>query len=193
MSGVYGGPFGGELDGQTLGVLGLGASGRALAVRADAFGMKIAAIDAVAPSLPVRLANFDFLGSVDHLDELLEVADYLSLHLPLTDETYHLIDGRRLAQMKPTSVIINVARGALVDEDALVAALESGALRGAGLDVFEDEPLPLDHPLMRLENVVLTPHTAGLTRQTSIRRGRLAAANIRSVLLGGDPVHGVVA
>jgi phosphoglycerate dehydrogenase-like enzyme len=192
-SGVYGGPFTGELDGQTLGVIGFGASGRALARLAAAFGMKILAIDAVPPADPVGLPDFRFVGALDRLDDVLAEADYVSLHLPLDAETHHVLDRRALARMKRSAVVINVARGALIEQDALVGALESGRLRGAGLDVFEQEPLPADHPLLRLENAILTPHMAALTRQTSIRRARFAADNVLSVLRGGEPLNGVVA
>ena len=191
-SGAYGGPFIGELTGQTLGVVGFGASGRGLARLASAFGMKILAIDAVAPAEPVGLPDFRFVGGLDGLDDLLAEADYVSLHLPLDEETHHVLDRQALARMKPTAVVINVARGALIEQDALVEALERGALRGAGLDVFEQEPLPADHPLVRLENAILTPHMAALTRQTSLRRARSAADNVLSVLGGGEPLNGVV-
>jgi phosphoglycerate dehydrogenase-like enzyme len=191
-SGLYGEPFCGELNGQTLGLLGFGASGRGLAERAAAFGMKILAIDAVPPLEPVVFPGFRFVGGLDRLDELLAEADYVSLHLPLDAETHHVLDREALAKMKPSAVVINVARGALIDQAALVDALESGALRGAGLDVFEEEPLPLDHPLFALDNAILTPHMAGLTRQTSKRRARCAADNVLSILRGGGPLNGLV-
>ena len=189
----YGGPFSAELDGQTLGLLGFGASGRGLAHRAAAFGMRIIEIDAVPPSEPpAGIPEFEFLGGLESLERLLQEADVVSLHLPLNVETHHVLDRRAFAQMKPTAVVVNVARGALIDQEALVEALSEGRLAGAGLDVFEQEPLPVDDPLMAFENVVLTPHTAGLTRQTSKRRGRMAAHNVLSVLRGGQPVNGIV-
>jgi phosphogluconate 2-dehydrogenase len=103
-----------------------------------------------------------------------------------------VLDASAIAKMKPSAVIINVARGALIDEDALVAALRNGSLRGAGLDVFEREPLATDHPLLELENVIVTPHMAGLTHQTSLRRARVAASNVRRVLAGDAPLEGIV-
>jgi D-3-phosphoglycerate dehydrogenase len=155
--------------------------------------MRIVAIDAVEPSRPpAGISDFEFLGGLETLDRLLAQADVVSLHLPLTPGTHHVLDRRALAQMKPTAVVVNVARGALIDQDALVEALREGRLAGAGLDVYEHEPLPVDDPLMELDNVVLTPHIAGLTRQTSKRRARLAAENVLNVLRGGEPVHGVV-
>ena len=188
----YGGPFCGELHGQTLGLLGFGASGRGLARRAAAFGMKIVALDAQRPAPPAGIDDFEYVGGLESLDHLLEKSDVVSLHLPLTADTHHVLDGRTLAKLKPTAILINVARGALVDQQALVEALQEGRLGGAGLDVYEQEPLPRDGPLTQLENVILTPHMAGLTRQTSKRRARLAADNVLSVLRGGEPVNGIV-
>jgi len=189
----YGGPFSGELDGQTLGLIGFGASGRALARRALAFGMRVVALDAIHPDDDdPTVAGCEYLGGIESMDELLDVSDYVSLHLPLTDETHHLLDASAIAKMKPSAVIVNVARGKLIDQDALVAALRSGALRGACLDVYEEEPLPPTHPLFGLEGAVLTPHTAGLTRQTSRRRARFAAANVARVVNGNRPLEGLV-
>jgi phosphoglycerate dehydrogenase-like enzyme len=192
-AGVYGGPFCGELDGQVLGIVGLGASGRALSLRAAALGMRVVAIDARAPSTAESAAaRCDFLGDLGCLDELLTVADYVSLHLPLTAETYHVLDAAALSKMKTSAVVINVARGALIDQDALVAALRNESLGGAGLDVFEQEPLARDDPLFEFDNVIITPHMAGLTRQTSIRRARVAASNVLRVLAGDGPLEGAV-
>jgi phosphoglycerate dehydrogenase-like enzyme len=192
-SAQYGGPFSDELDGKTLGIIGFGASGRAVARRAVAFGMRVLALDAI----PLAAGDPDsgaceYLGDLDSLDELLCASDFVSLHLPLTEETRHVLDSRAIAQMKSTAVVLNVARGALIDTAALVDALAAGALRGAGLDVFEDEPLPPDHPLVALEGVFVTPHVAGLTWETSQRRGRFAAANVLRVLSGDDPIEGLV-
>ena len=109
---------------------------------------------------------------------MLAQADYVSLHVPLTSKTRHMIDRQALAAMKPTAVLINVARGEIADEGALVEALQSGRIRGAGLDVFAEEPLPPDHPLLQMPNVVATPHTAGQTYGTSRRRGETCAENV---------------
>jgi phosphoglycerate dehydrogenase-like enzyme len=186
-SGRYGGPFGGELEEKTLGIIGFGASGRALARRAYGFGMRVIGVDAVVPGLDDGDASIcEWVGGLDRLDDLLRTSDFISLHLPLTRETEHLIDGAALRRMKPEAVVVNVARGRLVDEAALVDALRSGGLRGACLDVYEQEPLPAAHPLMSMENVVLTPHTAGLTPGTSRRRARFAAENIARLLDGRD-------
>ena len=173
---------------------GLGASGRALSVRAAAFGMHVIALDAKAPSAAdLTLAGCEFLGDLGRLDDLLSRADYVSLHLPITPQTHHVLDASAIAKMKRSAVIINVARGALIDEEALVAALRNGSLRGAGLDVFEQEPLAPDHPLLEFENVIITPHMAGLTHQTSLHRARVAASNVRRVLAGDAPLEGIVA
>jgi phosphoglycerate dehydrogenase-like enzyme len=186
-SGRYGGPFSGELDGQTLGIVGFGASGRALARRAAAFGMRVLGVDAVVPDPgDPDVAICESVGGLDRFDELLRTADYVSLHLPLTDQTQHLLDADALRQMKSAAVVVNVARGRLIDQAALVEALRTGALRGACLDVYEEEPLPVTHPLMNMENVVLTPHTAGLTWKTSRRRARFAAGNVARLLGGGE-------
>jgi len=192
-SAQYGGPFSDELDGKTLGIVGFGASGRAVARRALAFGMCIVAVDAVPPAAGDPDADVcEYLGGIDSLDELLRASDFVSLHLPLTEETRHVLDARAIAQMKRTAVVLNVARGALIDTAALVDALAAGALRGAGLDVFEDEPLPPDHALVGIEGAFLTPHVAGLTWETSQRRGRFAAANVLRVLTGERPIEGLV-
>jgi phosphoglycerate dehydrogenase-like enzyme len=188
----YGGPFSDELYGKTLGLVGFGASGRGLARRASAFGMRILALDAVPPPRLEGISDFEYVGGLESLDRVLRESDVVSLHLPLLPETRHVLDAAALAKLKPTAVVINVARGALIDTDALAEALREGRLGGAGLDVHEVEPLPADHPLTRFDNVVLTPHTAGLTRETSKRRARFAAENVISVLQGGQPVNGIV-
>lgn len=177
-----------ELAGSTLAILGLGASGRELAKRARGFDMRIMGVDVV----DIPQATLDDLGvescvMIGHLDSVLAEADFVSLHLPLNTRTTHIINARSLKAMKPGAVLINVARGALVDEPALVAALESGHVAGAGLDVFEQEPLSATSPLVAMPNVVLTPHWAGATIGTVHRRSQLVASNARAVLDGGSP------
>jgi glyoxylate reductase len=125
------------------------------------------------------------------LDELLARSDFVSLHTPLTDETRHLIDAGRLARMKPTAILVNTARGPVVDEGALVDALRSNRIAGAGLDVFEDEPR-LAEGLAELDNVVLTPHIGSATHATRDAMGRLAAEGIVAVLSGREPEHRLV-
>lgn len=141
----------------TLGLLGLGNIGQAVARRARAFGMKVLAYDVIVPSEQFLNETGTRLVS---LEELLRGSDFLSLHSTLNDSTRHILNQQRLAMMKPTAVVINTARGALIEEPALVEALQSGRLAGAALDVFEVEPLPAESPLRKLPNVLLSPHNA---------------------------------
>lgn len=183
-------PMGEELGGKVLGVVGFGASGQELARRAWAFGMKIMAID-VRPIEPAVLAELkpDFLGTPEDLDQVVAQSDFLSVHLHVNSQTRHLIDARRLALMKPTACLINVARGALVDEEALYLALQEGRIGGAGLDVFAREPIDPQAPVFQLPNVIATPHTAGVTRQVSRRRAEGAAENVDRVAQGLEPLY----
>jgi D-3-phosphoglycerate dehydrogenase len=183
-------PVGDELAGQTLGLVGLGASGGELGRRAHALGMRVRGVDVVAVT-PERLAEIGVERSagLDGLDDLLRESDYVSLHVPLTHDTRHLIDARRLALLKPTAALINVARGRIVDEDALAAALAARCFAGAGLDVFGEEPLTSANPLLALDNVIATPHTAGVTRGTSRRRSTVCVENALRVLNGEEPLY----
>lgn len=147
-----------RLAGRTIGILGLGRIGRAVVPRAIGLGLRVMAFDPYADRAFCEKHGVD-LGS---LDDVLTRADIVSLHLPSTAETAHLINEKSLARMKPGSVLINTARGSLVDERALIAALESGHLLGAGLDVFEVEPLPTSSPLLKFPNVLVSPHAAGV-------------------------------
>src|SRR5436190_2390359 len=170
-AGTFYRPMNDELDGTTLGLIGLGASARELARRASACGMHVHGIDVLPPPSDVLEGlGIRYLGGPEALDTLLSQSDYLSVHVPLTRRTRHMLDAHALAKMRPHGVLINVARGGIVDQAALVAALQRGALRGAGLDVFAVEPLERDSPLLKLDNVVLTPHVAGVTTGTSRRR-----------------------
>jgi phosphoglycerate dehydrogenase-like enzyme len=179
-----------ELGGQTLGLVGLGASGRELARRARALDMTVMAVEsatidrALAESLGVQ-----WCGGTEELPKLLGAADIVSLHVPLTSQTRHLIDRERLAMMKPSACIINVARGEIIDEMALVEALRGGSLRGAGLDVFTREPPDPAHPLLNMDNVVATPHIAGMTFDTSRRRAEACADNVRRLADGRPLLH----
>lgn len=169
-----------ELDGATLGVIGYGAIGRRVARQGLGFGMRVLACDPAATATDggVRLVA---------LDELLAQADVVTLHTRLTADNAHLVDARALSRMKPGAVLVNTARGELVDETALLAALTSGALRGAALDTFEREPLAADHPLRRLPNVLLSPHVAGQTEAAVQRVARAAAQCILDELAGTRP------
>src|SRR5262249_39371068 len=164
--------------GKTLGIVGLGRIGRRTAELAEALGLRVVtwsprSRDERFPSVP--------------LPELLATADAISLHLALTPETRGLIDREALAGVKPGALLINAARGALIDETALAEALVSGHLGGAGLDVLTQEPPPPDCPLLRLENVLITPHTAGLT-DTAYRRMCVETVNqVLRILAGQEP------
>jgi phosphoglycerate dehydrogenase-like enzyme len=168
------------LRGRTLGVVGLGAVGRELARIGAALGMRVIAWTwHPDPGRGFELAE---------LDDLLARSDFVSLHLRLTPESRGLIGPRALQRMKPGAILINTARGGPVDEAALVDALESGRLAGAGLDVFETEPLPADHPFTRLDTVVLTPHSAGIAPEVLEAGLALAVDNVWS-FLAGKPSH----
>jgi phosphoglycerate dehydrogenase-like enzyme len=185
-------PVSDELGEQMLGIVGLGASGRELARRANALGMRVQAVD-VAPVQDDQLRELgvERFTTLEGLDDLLRTSDYVSLHVPLNQDTRHLIDARRLALMRPTAALVNVARGRIVDEDALVEALRGGVIRAAGIDVFGEEPLTPANPLLHLANVITTPHTAGVTRGTSRRRSGAAVENAERVLAGAEPLYRV--
>jgi D-3-phosphoglycerate dehydrogenase len=170
-----------ELMGRRLLLLGYGRIGREVAIRARAFGMSVAVHDPFVAA--AALAEFGCLPAPD-LNAALAEADAVSLHLPLNDATRHIIDARRLALMRPTAILLNTARGGLVDEAALAAALEGGRLRGAGIDVFADEPPRPDNPLLAARNALLSPHNAGVTDESMVRMATEAAANILDVLDG---------
>jgi phosphoglycerate dehydrogenase-like enzyme len=185
-------PVGSELENRCLGLIGFGASARELARRAKAFGMRILAIDIRDISQEEQQEfGIEFAGKSADLDKVLAESDFVSLHLHLNEHTRHIIDDRRLKLMKPTASLINVARGALVDERALFQALSEGRLGGAGLDVFGLEPFEWDHPLLKLPNVVVTPHVSGATNGTSRRRSACAARNVDRVAAGLDPLYRV--
>jgi phosphoglycerate dehydrogenase-like enzyme len=181
-----------ELGGRTLGLVGFGASARELAKRVRPFGMRVMAVD-IAPVSQEVLDEHGvaFFGDLASLPRLLAEADYLSIHVPLNASSRNLIDRDALARMKPDAVLINVARGGIVDEAALVEALQGGRLKAAGLDAFSTEPIDPAHPLLQLPNVICTPHVAGVTRDTSRRRGQCCADNIERVAEGLPPLHQV--
>jgi len=179
-----------ELVGATLLIVGLGASGRELARRARGFQMRVIAVDVLdVPAEQCAEIGVERCLPLSRLPEALAQADVVSLHLPLDESTVHTIDATALAAMPPGGILINVARGRLVDEQALIAALRSGHLAGAGLDVFEDEPLALDSPLRTLPTVVCTPHWAAATRGMMRRRAEVTAENVRRVLAGEPAAH----
>lgn len=189
QSGVINLPLGDELSGKVLLIIGFGAAGKELARRAAPFGMRIHAID-VREISPDEKRQFGVEFSTDpaQLDEALGAADYVSLHLHLTEKTRHFFDEKRIRQMKPSAFLINVARGGLVDCDALARCLQEGQPAGAGLDVTEPEPINSDHPLLQLPNVVVTNHIAGNTYGTWRRRADFTAENVRRVAMGIEPL-----
>ena len=148
----------GSIDGQTLGLVGLGNIARATARKASVFGLQLIAYD---PYIQPWIAKEYKVGLVSSLEELAGSSDYVSVHVPLNNETRKLLSGPFFKAMKPTAYLINTCRGPTVDEAALIKALQDGELAGAGLDVFEVEPTPGDNPLLKMDNVIVTPHSAG--------------------------------
>ena len=173
---------GAELHGKTLGLVGAGRIGGEVARRARAFGMQVIAYDPFLQEERARSLGIRSAG----LEELLRNADAVSLHVPLTDATANLIDARKLAMMKEGAIIVNAARGGVLDEDALVDALRDGPLGGAALDVFAEEPLPADHPLRSLGNVILTPHLGAATEEAQHNVAFEVAQAVRDALLQDD-------
>jgi len=179
-----------ELEGVKLGLIGFGASGIELARRAKPFGMEILAIDIREVSAAEREEfGLSFVGTPDDLEKVVAESDILSLHLHLNSETHHIIDARMLGLMKPTAHIINVARGALIDEEALTQALLDGTIGGAGIDAYSQEPPDLTSPFFGLSNVIATPHTAGVTDGTSRKRAQCAADNVDRIAAGLEPLY----
>lgn len=191
-AGVMYHPLGHELEGRVLGIIGFGSSGQELARRARPFGMRIQAID-VRPIEPAILDELqpEFLGSPAEIDRVIQASDFLSLHLHLNAETHQILDKRRIALMKPSACLINVARGALVDEAALHEALVQHRIAGAGLDVFGQEPPDPTLPVYRLPNVVVTPHVSGGTDGTARRRAAVAAENLNRLAQDLEPRYRV--
>lgn len=176
------------LRGKTLGIVGLGRIGRSLAQRAAGFGLSIIACEVQPDRDFVARLGIEMVA----LKTLLARADFVSLHAPMTDETRQLINRRTLALMKPGSVLINTARGGLVNEADLAEALQSGHLAGAGLDVLSVEPPPPGHPLLELENVIVSPHVAAFDEQARRDMALAAAQNIVEVLAGRWPRESMV-
>lgn len=174
-AGEIGGPLGVELTGRTLGIIGMGRSGAALAERARGIGMNV---------LGVRSTS-----TAEELRHVLAVADAISLHVPLTPDTHHMIDADALSAMKPGALLINCARGPIVERTALENALEGGRLGGVGLDVFWDEPWDPDDPLFANEAVVTMPHVAGSTEESFGRIAAIVAENVSRVSRGEIPEH----
>ncbi|MGD8209819.1 MAG: hydroxyacid dehydrogenase [Desulfobacterales bacterium] len=173
--------MGSETAGKMLGLVGFGGIARETAKRARFLGMKILAYD---PYIPADTSCWQETLNVEHLNELLEAADVVSLHVPLTKETHHMIDSDAFSRMKKEAFLINAARGGVVDEKELVAAIKTGRLAGAALDVFENEPLTESSAALfdNVPNLVLTPHIAGVTIESNQRVSRVTMQNVIDVL-----------
>lgn len=178
--------LGPNVSGATLGIVGFGRIGQAVARRARGFDMRILAYD---PSESTEVAQNLGAELVDSLDTLLREADIVTLHTPLTKETYHLIGERELRLMKPTAVLVNTARGPVVDPQALYRALRDGEIGFAALDVTEPEPIPADSPLLSLENIIITPHIASASVQARTAMAEMAARNLIAGLRGERLPH----
>jgi len=178
--------FGTDVHGKTLGIVGMGRIGQALAQRGH-FGFNMPVL--YHSHRPRPEADRHFGARHCGLDDLLRGSDFVCLTLPLTEATRGLIGERELALMKPGAILVNIARGPVVDEPALIAALQGGRLRGAGLDVFTQEPLSADSPLLRLDNVVATPHIGSATDETREAMAACAVDNLLAVLAGQPPLN----
>jgi len=176
------------LRGRTLGIAGLGRIGKAVAERGKAFRMRLIAYEPYPDHAFADRVGVEFVS----FERLLAESDVLSLHLPLTEQSRHLIDKKTLYQMKPRAFLVNTARGGLVCEADLVEALETGRIAGAGLDVFEEEPTQADNPLFRFENVVVTPHAAGVDLQSRDDMAVSAARTIVALSRGQWPAEAIV-
>jgi D-3-phosphoglycerate dehydrogenase len=172
-----------RLQGQTLGLLGFGRIGRAVGSKARGLGLKVVVHDPYLDSLPPESSDAQLVD----WETLLRTSDYISLHVPLTEGTRHIINSKSLSLMKPTAFLINTARGALIDEDALLEAVRSGQIAGAALDVLSAEPPPVDHPLLHEERVWITPHSAWYSEESMEDMRTRGAEEVVRVLQGQKP------
>jgi phosphoglycerate dehydrogenase-like enzyme len=177
------------LRGKVFGLVGLGRTGSAVVGMARGFGMRVWAVKRTVTEGMREAMGLEWLKTHDHLPELLHQSDFVSLHVPLNKETAGMIGPSEIALMKPGAFLINVARGRVVDRAALLAALREQRLAGAGLDVYWDEPVDPDEPLLALPNVIATPHVANMTLETIETIARVSADNIRRVQAGLPPMH----
>jgi glyoxylate reductase len=174
-----------DLTGATLGIVGFGRIGKEMARRARGFDMRLLAYDSFQDEAAAKELGVTFVS----LDQLLRESDFVSLHCALTPETHHLIGARELHLMKREAILVNAARGPVVDTDALTAALRDGTIWSAALDVTDPEPLPADHPLVSLPNCIVVPHIASASIATRNKMASLAAQNALAVLRGQQPPH----
>jgi phosphoglycerate dehydrogenase-like enzyme len=177
------------LRGKVFGIVGLGRTGSAVVQMARGFGMRVWAVKRTVGEGMRGAMGLEWLETDRHLPELLRESDFVSLHVPLNKQTEGLIGAAEIALMKPSAFLINVARGRVVDRSALLAALREQRLAGAGLDVFWDEPIDPNDPLLDLPTVIATPHVANMTLETIETIARAAAENIRRVQAGLPPMH----
>ena len=181
-----------DLEGKTLGIIGLGRIGRKMARRAAGFDMQLVVYDPYVD--PSSVENDGYRVEFVTLEQLLAASDFVSVHCVLTPETRNMLGERELRLMRPTAYLIDVSRGAIINESALVRGLQEGWLAGAGLDVFADEPLADGHPLLSMPQVVVTPHLAWFTREAAARQSQQAADAVLDLLAGRQPrsvVNGV--
>ncbi len=178
--------LGASVCGKTIGIIGLGRIGRAVARRAKGFNMKILYSDAMRSSPETE---GELGAEFRDLEDLLGESDFVTIQAPLTKETVHLINEERLRRMKPEAILINTSRGSVVDESALVKVLRENVIGGAGIDVFEKEPIDSDNPLLEMENVVLLPHIGSATKEARRGMGEVAARNLLAVLRGESPAY----
>ncbi|MGD9645743.1 MAG: D-2-hydroxyacid dehydrogenase [Pirellulales bacterium] len=177
-----------HLAGSTLGIVGLGEIGREIARKAEAFDLHVVAVD---PHNDQVVKSVDTIWPPDQLDRLLAASDFVIIAAPHTPQTARLFSAAQFERMKRSAFLINVGRGAIVDLDDLAAALAAGKISGAGLDVFETEPLPADHPLWCMENVIVTPHIAGYSTEIAERHLQVVLDNV-SRFVRGEPLRNVV-
>ena len=173
-----------EMADKKVGILGIGNIGRQVAKRVQGFDAKVQYFDLY--PLDERTAE-ELNVTYVSLEELFSTSDIISCHTPLTNDTKHIVNSNTLSLMKPTSILINTSRGPVVDEEALISALQSGVIAAAGLDVFEKEPVSPDNPLLKMDNVVATPHMAGTTRDTWARRANFGFENMERIRNGEAP------
>ena len=177
-----------ELAGKAIGIVGIGNIGTRVALRARAFEMRLVVCDPYVPASQISALGGRWVG----LEELFSESDFVTLHCPLNSETRHMVGGRQLALMKKSAFLVNLARGGVVDEDALLECLRDKRIAGAAIDVMENEPPRKDHPLFGLDNVLVTPHIGGSTREAQTRGEWGAAEEVVRVLQGERPLNPVV-
>jgi len=182
------GTVGVELRGRTMGIIGLGSVGSIVARLAKAFGMRVVAYDPYVPRERAEELGVELLS----LEELLSTSDFVTIHVPLTPETRGMIGRREISLMKDGAFLINTSRGEVVDEEALYEALTTGKLAGAALDVYQREPPPPDHPLIKLDNVICTPHIGGSTGEAQLRIAESMAEDLLRIARGEEPLNKVV-